>query len=106
MKRFQILIVPTFKFAIQFQQYLPIPKAWRMNTSNTGAEPGVSSTETQNLETTEHEEGVEIEEKEIIRAKKDNENHTLKGKHFAMICNLEDSNIQVYLCFTSCLIHV
>ena len=67
-----------------------------MKTSNAGAEPGVSSAQTQNWETIEHEEGEEIERKELISAKKDNQNHALKGKHFAMICNLEDSNIQVY----------
>ena len=65
-----------------------------MKTSNPGAEPGVSSAEIQNQETREHEEGEEIERKELISAKKNNENHSLKGKHFAMICSLEDSNIQ------------
>ena len=64
-----------------------------MKTSNAGAEPGVSSAQTQHRETTEHEEGEDIERKELISAKIDDENHTLKGKHCTMICNLEDSNI-------------
>ena len=72
-----------------------------MKTSNPGAEPGVSSAQTQNRETTEYEEGAEIEIKELISAKKDNENHSLTGKHFAMIFNLEDSKIQYYILLLS-----
>ena len=45
-----------------------------MKTSNAGAEPGVSSAQTQHRETTEQEEGEESERKELINATKENEN--------------------------------